>query len=123
MSITTKALVTRRVDSVSERAILYFPGQFWTSDEQPDFAKDRLWVDFEFGLPEGTMIHQPKLDNIRWEHPYTEYKVWPCTVGLWHDKSVVDVKYDFDEPPVKVYPRILQPGQTWDDIDWDTWSE
>lgn len=122
MPITTKALVTRRVeDAVAEKAIMYFDGQFWTSDDFPEFAKDRLFCDFIAG-EDGT-LSRLDLGDARWEHPYSEFKIWPCSVGIWHDKSVVDVKYDFEQPPVKVIKPYLQKGQTWDDVDWDTWSE
>lgn len=123
MAIGKKALSTTIVDGTNAtKGILHFDGKFWTSDEHPDFGLERLWVDFDFGPSPGT-LDRLDIEAVRWETPYTEYKIWPCRVGLWHDKSVVDVEYDFDKPPVKVYPRILQPGQTWDDIDWDTWSE
>ncbi len=123
MPITTKALRTTIVDDTNAtKGILYFDGQFFTTDGDLEFSKDRQWVNFDFGIPEGTLMKMD-VDNIRWGNPYTEYTVWPCRVGLWHDKSVVDVEYDFDNPPLKVYPRILQPGQTWDDVDWDSWTE
>lgn len=118
MNITTKQLVTRRdEDAKSDRALVYFNGMFATCSEYPDFSNDRMYCDFI----EGSQDTMMKPDWTEWQYqaPYVEWTMWPCFVGLGEGRQIVDVKYDFEQPPVGKLPALLNEG---DDIEmlW-TW--
>lgn len=108
--IVKKQLVTRRDENAkSEEALMYFPGMFATCSEFPDYSNDRCWCDFI----EGTQDIMLKPDWTEWQYqaPYVEWTVWPCQVGIDADRQIVDVKYDFEQPPVKVLPALLNEGE------------
>nr|DAU70810.1 MAG TPA: hypothetical protein [Caudoviricetes sp.] len=115
MSIVKKQLVTRRVeDATAEKAIMYFDGLFATSEHFPEFSKDRCFCDFLMG--EQGMLNKPDWEDWQWEAPHDTFKVWPCRVGVWHDKSVVDVQYDMDAEAYKVLPPLLEEGEDFDTL-------
>lgn len=110
MNITTKQLVTRRDENATtDKALLYFYGEFITSADFPDYSNDRCYCDFIAGT-QGIMT-DPNWLNWQYENPYIEWKVWPCQVGIGEGRQIVDVKYDFEKPPVKVLPPLLEEGE------------
>lgn len=117
MQITKKQLVTSRDENAkAETAVMYFDGVFATcptSTEYADFSYDRMYCEFTAG-EEGVGMLRPDWWQFRCEEPYAVWKVWPCRVGVHYDRSVVDVKYDFEQPPLKVLDPLLDEG---DDIE------
>lgn len=111
--IIKKQLVTRRDENAkSETAVMYFDGQFATcpsSAEYNDFANERMFCDFIIG-DQGTMM-APDWWRFRCEEPYAEWKVWPCRVGIDIDRQIVDVNYDYEQPPLKVIEPLLEEGE------------
>lgn len=110
MSITTKQLVTRRDENAkSGIPLLYFYGEFITSADHPDYSNDRCYCDFIAGTQD--IMDKPDWSNWQFENPYIEWKVWPCQVGVGEGRLIVDVLYDFEEPPVRVLPPLLEEGK------------
>lgn len=110
MNITTKQLVTRRDENAkSENALLYFYGEFITSADHPDYSNDRCYCDFIAGTQ--NIMEKPDWTSWQYENPYIEWTVWPCHVGLGEGRRIVDVKYDFEKPPVTVHPPLLKEGE------------
>ena len=110
MQITTKQLVTRRDENAkSETALMYFDGMFATCSEFPAYSNDRCFCDFISGTQD--IMMKPDWTEWQYQAPYVEWKVWPCRVGIDVDRQIVDVKYDFEEPPDKVLPALLEEGE------------
>lgn len=110
MNITTKQLVTRRDENAkSDKPLLYFYGEFITSTDHPDYSNDRCYCDFIAGTQD--IMDKPNWTNWQYENPYIEWTVWPCQVGLGEGRLIVDVRYDFENPPVRVLPALLEEGE------------
>ena len=108
--IVKKQLITRRDEHAkSEEAVMYFPGVFATCSEFPEYSNDRCFCDFIAN----TQDIMSKPDWMEWQYqaPYVDWTVWPCQVGIDADRQIVDVKYDFEQPPVKILPALLEEGE------------